>query len=258
MRRAIAPITIAAALALAGCGPDAALDALPGGGRGQVIEAQAGDALTLNNGGVVHLAGIEAPKGDEAYAAQARAALARLSLGRDVELLQGGARQDDLGRTLAQVRETERRVWLEGALLREGAARVRTYPDNRAMARAMLEEEARARAARRGLWALAAYQVRLPKEVGWDQRGFVVVEGRVHSLWQDRGRLVLSFGDRPSGFAAEIPLKARDDFSAGGLEPGALAHRLIRLRGTVHPTSDGPRLWLDHPEQIELLKDTGA
>ena len=254
MRRAMVSMAIAATL-LAACGPEAALDALPSGGRGKVIEVQAGDAVTLDGAGVVRLAGIEAPKDDEPYAVEARAALARLALGRNVELLQGGARQDASGRTLGQVRETAGRLWLEGALLRQGAARVRTYPDNRAMAKAMLEEEARARAAKRGLWALPAYQVRLPEEVGADQRGFLVVEGRVRRLWRDGGRAILAFEDRPAGFAAEIPFSAQDDFSAGGLEPASLARRLIRVRGNVFPSSTGPRLWLDHPEQVELLDE---
>ncbi|HTK34700.1 MAG TPA: thermonuclease family protein [Caulobacteraceae bacterium] len=244
---------IAAAILLAGCGADAALDALPAGGRGRVTEIQAGDSLILAPGGLVRLAGVEAPKGEEPYAVEARAALARLALGHEIELLQGGERQDARGRILAQARETGRRTWLQGALLRQGAARVRTYPDNRALARAMLEEEAKARTARRGLWALPAYQVRLPQEVGPDQRGFVVVEGRVRRLWRDRGRVVLAFEDRSVGFAAEIPFVAQDDFSAGGMEPATLAGRLIRVRGVVSPTPEGPRLWLDHPEQVEPL-----
>ena len=246
---------MAMAVLLAGCGPGAALDALPQGGRGRVIEVQAGDALTLDKVGVVRLAGIEAPKDEDPYAVEARAALARLALGRDVELLQGGARQDARGRALAQVRETGRRLWLEGALLRQGAARVRTYPDNRAMAAAMLEEEARARVARRGLWSLPSYQVRLPQEVGPDQRGFLVVEGRVRRAWRDGGRVFLALDDRPAGFAAEIPFNAQDDFSASGLEPGSLVGRLVRVRGNVFASSAGPRLWLDHPEQVEPLRD---
>jgi micrococcal nuclease len=237
------------------CGPGAALDTLASGGRGRVGDVESGDALTLDDGTKVRLAGIEAPREDEPYAVEARAALARLALGHEVELLQGGAKQDARGRTLAQARETGRRIWLEGALLRQGAVRVRTYPDNRALAPAMLEEEARARAAKRGLWALPAYQVRLPREVGGDQRGFVVVEGRVRRLWRDGGRVMLVFEDRPSGFAAEIPFKAQDDFSAGGLEPASLAKKLIRVRGTVFPSPTGPTMWLDHPEQVELLAE---
>ena len=256
MRPAIAPITVMAVL-LAGCGPGAALDALPRGDKGKVADVPAGDAVVLDSGAMVRLAGVDAPHGEEPYAVEARAALARLALGHEVELLQGGAKQDARGRALAQVRETGHRIWLEGALLRQGAVRVRTYPDNRTMAAAMLEEEARARAAKAGLWALPAYQVRLPQEVAPDQRGFVVVEGRVRRLWRDGGRVMLAFEDRPAGLAAEIPFNAQDDFSAAGLEPAALARKLIRVRGTVFPSSAGPRLWIDHPEQVEVLTNPG-
>jgi endonuclease YncB( thermonuclease family) len=252
MRRTLASLLLAGLLSA--CGPDLALDALAPGGHGRVAGTPAGDALVLAGGGQVRLAGVEAPKGDEPYAAESRAALSRLALGREVELLQGGAREDAYGRTLAQVRDTRRRLWLQGALLRDGAVRVRTYADDRAMAAPMLLAEARARAAHRGLWALPAYRVRLPQEVAQDQRGLVVLEGRVRSVLRDGGRLRLDFVEAPAGLAAEIPRTAWDAFAAAGLAPQALAGRLLRLRGGVRPSGGGrPVLWLDHPEQVERL-----
>jgi hypothetical protein len=87
------------------------------------------------------------------------------------------------------------------------------------------------------------------------RRGFMVVEGRVRRVWRDGQRVLLSFVERPGGFSAEIPFDAQDDFSAGGIEPPALAGKLVRVRGEVSPSADGPRLWLDHPEQVELLAE---
>jgi hypothetical protein len=132
-------------------------------------------------------------------------------------------------------------------------ARVRTYPDNRALAPVLLEAEAHARVARAGLWADPAYRVQLPGEVGDRADGFAVVEGRVTGLERDGNRLVLAFA--PSRFAAEIPPAARDDFSAAGLEPAALKGRLVRVRGDLRSTAAGPRLWLDTPEAVELRTD---
>ena len=64
-------------------------------------------------------------------------------------------------------------------MLEAGDARVRTWADNRALARPMLDAEARARLKGRGLWALPAYQVRLPDEAAARPFGFQLVEGRV-------------------------------------------------------------------------------
>lgn len=241
-------------MVLGGCGPQAALDALSPAGGGRAAAAPAGDLLLLEDGTRVRLAGIEAPKGDEPYAAEARAALERLAAGRPVELLSGGARQDAYGRVLAQARRAPHGSWLQAALLDEGAARVRTYRDNRAMAAEMLEAEARARAAGRGLWSLPAYRVRLPEEVGADARGLVLVEGWVRALERRGDRVLVRLSP---GLAGEIPRTAWDDLAAAGLGPDALRGRLVRVRGTVRPAAGGLLLRIDHPEQIERLEPRG-
>jgi endonuclease YncB( thermonuclease family) len=251
MRRVIAAWIIAPVLAA--CGDDAALDALSSGGRERVAAVTSGDSLTLADGRRVRLAGVEAPNPGEPHAQEARAALERLARGREVELLYGGARQDAYGRTLAQLRLIDRRVWLEGALLQEGAARVRTWSDNRALASEMLEAEARARRSVRGLWATPAYAVRLPQEVGAEARGFRVVEGRIGATVADGDRIRLGFAESPHGFAAEIPRRGVVDFRVAGVDPAGLVGALVRVRGPVRPTAAGPRLWLDHPEQLERL-----
>lgn len=255
MRPAIASLASAillSAVLVAGCGQRAALDALAPGEGGTVASAPTGDSLVLEDGRKVRLAGVDAPSGDEPFAAEAQGVLQSLVVGRKVELLEGGADKDAYGRTIAQVREPERGLWVEAELLRLGAARVRTYPDNRAMVPRMLEAEAEARKAGRGLWALPAYRVLLPEEVGRERRGFVLVEGWATRLARQGDRALILFG--PSGFAAEIPRSAWDDLTAAGLTPEALKGRLLRVRGNLSQGPDGPRLWIDHPEQIERLK----
>jgi endonuclease YncB( thermonuclease family) len=252
MRPTIAPLLLAGWLSA--CGPGAALDALPSGGKARVVGASAGDALTLADGRTVRLAGVEAPHGDDPYAGEAQAALGALAAGREVELLQGGAVADPYGRALAHVRTGERR-WLEGELLARGAVRVRTYADNRAMAPAMLEAEARARVAGRGLWALSAYRVRLPNEVGLSDRGLVVVEGRVRSASPAGRWLRIAFAEAPDGLTAEIPPGARDDLAVAGVDPAGLTGRLIRVRGAVRAFQGRPVITVDHPEQVERLDE---
>ena len=130
-------------------------------------------------------------------------------------------------------------------MLDAGAGRVRTFPDNRALAKEMLEREAKARVAKRGLWALPFYQVRLPSEVRL-AHGFAIVEGRVTAV----RRFGRGFELEVEGLRADIPAQAAADFEAAGKSPLSLAGKLIRIRGTIR---GGPSMRLDHPEAVETL-----
>jgi endonuclease YncB( thermonuclease family) len=243
---------VAIALGLVGCGEGGALDRLAAGERGKVISVASGDELVLDNGLDVRLSGIEAPWMDEPGGAGSQADLSRRVLGRQVQLFYGGARRDPRGRALAQVRLVDGRTWVEAALLRDGWARVRTFADNRALAAAMFDDEAQARKARRGLWAMPDYEVRLPQEVTRDTHGYQIVEGRVASVTTARSGTYLDFSKDHSGFAAVIDPHAVGDLTAAGMPPASLAGRLIRVRGMIG--WDG-QMRIDHPEPIELLKD---
>lgn len=243
---------VAMALTLAGCGEGGVLDRLAAGERGKVVSVKSGDELVLDNGLDVRLAGVETPWLDEAGGAGSRAYLNSLVLGREVQLFYGGARRDPRGRALAQARLVDGRIWIEGALLRDGWARVRTFADNRAIAAPMLNHEAQARRSKLGLWALPDYEVRLPQEVTRDMRGYQIVEGRVASVTPAHSGTYLDFNNRKSGFAAVVDPHAVGDLSAAGMAPDSLVGRLIRVRGMVG--WDG-LMRIDHPEPIELLKD---
>lgn len=252
-RQAARALALMALLLLWACSRSG-LERLAPGETGRVVEVTSGDGLRLDNGLQVRLAGIEAPWGDQPYANEARAALERLVEGKRVRLLYGGARRDRYGRALAQVEVAGSDVWVERALLRQGDARVRTWADNRAMAAAMLEDEAYARNRGLGLWRLAAYRVLLPAETE-DARGFEIVEGRPATLATEDGADVLQFphggGD---GFSARIDARALADFRTAGKDPAGLVGRLLRLRGPIRYGPDGPVMRLDHPEQVEILK----
>ena len=215
-----------------------------------------GDALGLDKLGetdapLLRLAGVEAPRGDAPFAGEARDALARMALGRRVSLLFGGAHEDAFGRTVAHARLAEGRLWLEGALIDSGAVRVRTTAENRALAAPMLAREAAARSARRGLWALDAYRVRLPEELSPDDEGLQIVEGRVRRAGETGRLAYLDFADDWRGSASvEIPSKALKDFRSTGVDPLRLEGRLIRVRGEAR----GLRITVDHPEAMELVR----
>jgi endonuclease YncB( thermonuclease family) len=237
-------------LVLAGCRDGGALDGLPQGREGCVTAVLSGDEIALDAGETVKLAGIDAPKGDAPYAEAAREALDRLVGGRRVVLFFSGARKDALGRTVAQVQDAETRRWVEGALLDAGAARVRTSTDDRTPATPMLAREASARRARRGLWTIPQYEVRLPQELGYGDGGFTVLEGRAVHVGQGRGALYIDFSEDWRGaVSVSIPDRAVRDFRTAGLDLYDLRGRLIRVRGLLRNN----RLTVDHPEQIELL-----
>ncbi len=233
-------------------------EGLVDGGAGRVARILDGDTLALADGAIVRLVGIRAPKPPpegppgRRWSEAARDALAALARGRTVRLGYGGRRLDRHGRILAHLFRDDDGVWLQGAMLARGLARVYGFRDNRARLRALLAIEAEARAARRGIWADPAYAVR---RAGPDlARGrFSLVEGRVRRAAEVRGRVYLNFGDDwRRDFTVRIAPRDRRLFVRAGLDPLALEGRTIRVRGWIK-WRDGPMIDATHPEQIELL-----
>src|SRR3546814_3362691 len=74
----------------------------------------------------------------------ARSALAELVLDRQVGLAYGGRREDRHGRRLAHLIRDDG-LWVQGAMLEAGMARVYSFPDNTAAVPEMLTLERRAR-----------------------------------------------------------------------------------------------------------------
>jgi micrococcal nuclease len=250
MRRLL--LGLAGLLMLAGCGDGSAgLDRLSAGERGKVVAVRSGDVIALDSGLAVRLAGVETPYPDEAGGQAAQDALTRLVNGKRVELLYGGLRRDVKGQALAQLRLSDGREWVQGVLLRDGWAQARTWTDNRAMAREMLEDEARARIAKRGLWGQGVFKVLLPAEVGRGSQGFQIVEGRVRSLTPTARGTYLEFSDDHRGFADLIAPAALADLADAGKPAVSLVGRLVRVRG---PVGWNGVMALDHSEQVEVLK----
>jgi endonuclease YncB( thermonuclease family) len=251
----------AIALAVAAPASAAGLDELEPGGRFVVAAVLDGDTLQLADGQILRLAAIAAPKpasGANARDAEAASqALAALAGGQQVELFYGGRHTDRHGRLLAHVRLIEADgaagAWLQGELLTRGLARVSTTPDSCALAPEMLALESEARAAGRGLWAVAAYRIRTPEDVAAVPDSFQIVEGVVLASGSSGGRLYLNFGaDRARDFTLALDTAARRLFREAGIDPAALVGRRIRVRGWVR-WFDGPRIDLTHPEQMEVL-----
>ncbi len=237
-------------------------DALAAGAPGVVTEIVDGDTLNLEDGRIVRLVGLQAPKlpldrpGFRAWplADEARDRLAALALGRRVGLRYGGRRQDRHGRELAHLVREADGLWLQRALLAEGFARVYSFRDNRALLAELLAVERQARAARRGIWRHPYYAVRRDTETPQFAGSFQLVEGRVRAVALVRGRAYLNFGDDwRSDFTIAIAPRDVRLFEQAGQPPAAYEGRSVRVRGWLK-THNGVLVTATHPEQIEVLE----
>lgn len=239
-----------------------ATQALESLGSAGVVEIVDGDTLLLDDGREVRLVGLQAPKlplgrpDFEAWplADEAKAALAALAQGREVELRAGGRSIDRHGRVLAHLVRDDG-LWIQGTLLQQGMARVYSFADNRALVAEMLALEQEARRARRGIWAEPYYAVSTPDGVAERIGSFQIVEGRVLDAAVVRGRAYLNFGaDWRSDFTVTLSPAVRRLFEAEGIDPQRYEGQDLRVRGWVK-SFNGPMIEASHPEQIEQLDD---
>lgn len=261
-RRRIAALAIALILAAGDLAARVRAPAEPVA-SGRVAEVVDGDTVALAGGVEVRLVGIQAPKlplGRTNFPAwplapEAKAAVERLALGKDVSLGYGGARVDRHGRLLAHLDAGG--IWVQGEMLRLGLARVYTFHDNRARASEMLALEREARAARRGIWANPFYRVldatETPKSFDRVMDSYQLVEGRVVRAAVVKRRGYLNFDDDwKSDFTVTIPPDHLRAFATAGADLAGYQGRRVRVRGWLK-SSNGPMIETTHPEQIEVL-----
>lgn len=236
---------------------------LPDGGRGRIGAVHDGDTIRFKDGAVdIRLVGLQAPKLPQGrrnptawpMADESRAALRAMLEGHDITLRLPTTPKDRNGRILAHlIREDG--LWIQENMLKEGWARVYTFPDNRLFARELYTAEATARTARRGLWSHPSYAVRKPNPAVLmaDIGTYQIIEGVVAEAAKVRGRVYLNFGeDYRTDFTASIPPEVVALFRAAKLDPLKLQGRAVRIRGYIRDFN-GPAIDLTHPEQIEQL-----
>ncbi len=260
-RRFIAAVPLAAlpSAAFAATPPDA----LPDGGRGTIGAVHDGDTIRFKDGKTdIRLVGIQAPKLPQGrrnptawpMADESRGALRALLEKHTITLRLAKTPEDRNGRILAHLVRDDG-LWVQETMLREGWARVYTFPDNRMFARELYAAERTARDARRGLWAHPDYAVRRPDPavLKADTGTFQIVEGVVADAAKVRGRVYLNFGeDYRTDFTASIPPEVVSLFTRDKIDPLALEGRKVRVRGYLRDFN-GPSMDMTHPEQIEAL-----
>ncbi|HZD91529.1 MAG TPA: thermonuclease family protein [Pseudolabrys sp.] len=217
-------------------------------GTAEVAAVRDGRTLSLADGRILRLAGIEATDAG-------RAALARLAIGKRLRLAATGPARDRYGRLVGFAFAGNSSHSLQQVLLAAGAALVGARAGGMACARPLLAAEAEARAVRRGIWADSRYR---PQKAGdltrlrGDRGRFTLVEGKVLSVHPSGGTIYLNFGRRwTRDFSVLIVRRRRPAFAAAGLDPLRMKGRTILVRGVVE-IRRGPLIEAEAPEQIEL------
>lgn len=242
-----------------------ACEGLTAGPRGVVTSVTDGDTVILDNGLVVRLIGTQAPKlplgrdGFETWpmAAEAKAALEEMVLGKPVTLRYGGERIDRHQRALGHLfLDGVEDGWVQQQMIAAGLARVYSFADNRACLAELMDAEIRARTMRLGIWTDPFYTVRRadrPEAIVSRAGNYELVEGRVLLADKVGDRVFLNFGRYwKEDFTTVIERSALRLFDGAGLDPLQLEGALVRVRGWVDER-DGPRIEVTHPEQIEVL-----
>ncbi|MGB0723635.1 MAG: thermonuclease family protein [Gammaproteobacteria bacterium] len=215
--------------------------------RARVAEVFDGDTIALESGRLVRLVGINAPetakqgKPGEPGGEAATRALRDWIEGRWITVEPGPEREDRYGRMLAFIHDDRGRL-VNAELLREGLAHSYFFLPRIIHERALLEAEAEARAAGRGIWSGPAGQLQTPQSLRDAANSFRQVRGRVsHERRQNGVRFV--FLDRVLG------LRIADNLDS---IPGSLIGRTVVARGKVR--SRKKALWMDirHPSQLLL------
>jgi endonuclease YncB( thermonuclease family) len=225
----------------------------------KVVEIVDGDTLTLADGSIVRLAGVEAPKRlpgqapgtESSFVAEARAALADLTLGGAVTVQKTGER-DRYGRLVAVVRLADGRS-LQEALVAKGLARIRGGKG--CLPTGLKGRESEARRARLGMWSDPDFAVReaddpsLPTQKGLYQ----LVQGRVVSVGRGTRLVFLNFGeDWERDFTVTVATGLAARLAPGGDPVNAFRGKRVIVRGVVEDNG-GPQIRVTDESGIEIL-----
>lgn len=218
-------------------------------------------ALLSDAGDIYALTGLDIPD-DNDTAAKTQKRLSELTEGKKCTLYQ--TRSEKVGR-LNRMNQIVGHFtcgkddnWIQGTLLSEGLARVRTTPENKIQSDAMFALEQQARTKKLGLWALPMNAVLTTSGAAQRMNSFGIIEGLVYSTSQNRNAIFLNFtADWKTDFSIGIPSTLRKDFSKLRIDPMSLKGKKIRVRGWIR-SYNGPYIELDHVEQLEILGDKSS
>jgi endonuclease YncB( thermonuclease family) len=214
--------------------------------------ALAGDRFASADGSEVRLTGIVVARTAE----PSRLALSALLANRRITIAPAATPRDRYGRLQGQVFADG--VWIQAALLREGAALAAPDLASGPCAAMLLAAEDEARRTRRGGWYNRAFDVlsvdALMREAGRRAGTFQVFEGRVVTAAVIRGRAYLNFGeDYRRDVTVTIAPEDMREFRRQRVDPRKLAGAVVRVRGWVE-LFNGPNIAIATPGALEILE----
>lgn len=241
--------------------PQSELSALKKTDDAKILQVITPYTLQLDNGRIVYLTGLEfpdyTPLGPGDFSLTAMRILRDMLTGEMVEVYQTAhktrGRLNRMGHQIAHLKRKRDDVWVQGALLSLGLARVQTSARNYHMAPEMYALEGIARQAERGIW-----RDKTMRPIAHDETPAVIdtyqlVEGTVQSVAENNRRIYLNFGKNwRTDFTVSIAPEERRNFSKRGVDPKQWNHHRVRVRGWVE-SYNGPFIEIDHPEQLEIL-----
>ncbi|MDQ6954165.1 MAG: thermonuclease family protein [Mariprofundaceae bacterium] len=210
-----------------------------------------GDTFKTRRGEKIRFLGLNTPEtrhGDEpgqVGGKQAKVALTKLILGKQVRLRFDKEKKDRYKRTLAQVWMRDG-LWVNGWLMRQGYAHVYTFEPNSRWAKKLLQEERIARAEKLGIWGTARFQLMNSRHISNKSIGqFRVVQGVVGQRADKKG-----WGFKLGKLNISTPKSYRKFFKG---PPNLKKGQKVIVRGKIRISSK-ERLFLSlhSPTDLEL------
>jgi micrococcal nuclease len=223
--------------------------------RVEVAYVYDGDTVKLVDGRKLRFIGINTPEighhgePSQALATQARSFLDDLlnAHNRTLHLQPGTEKQDHYGRLLAHAfLETGSNVAVQ--LLDAGLATTLVVPPDTWAVDCYQQHENKARANRRGLWSLPAYQPQDSANLQRDTKGFRIVHGRVTAIRHTRFTVWVDLGGT---LTARVSTKDLSNFTPGYLD--SLRGKNVEIRGWIKTGRDGLRVNVRHPAALRIL-----
>lgn len=214
-----------------------------------------GDEMLLNDGRVLRLEGIKAPRQKE-MADKAKKILKDTVEGRTFVLSHVGMSR--YGGTTAQVDVIEQdgsKKWLQGELLKSGFSFV--YPPTGKEDRIadMYKAEDSARKLKLGIWSDYAYADIDSHDAARKYGRYAFVTGTITDAKRVKDKVYLDFGDDwRKDFGISIAAHDLKDFRAADIDPMDYKGKTVRIRGWIK-RDYGPMITATHPAQIQILKD---
>jgi hypothetical protein len=142
---------------------------------------------------------------------------------------------------------------MQSELLARGLARVMIAPDRTECATELFAVEAKARAAKAGIWSNPVYAVRSPDNLKNDTGTFQIVQGKVLNASLKNGRAYINFGtDWKNDFTVTVEPEDMKNFRATGVDPRDYVGQTIRVRGLVQ-WLNGPEIEVANPQSVEVV-----